>query len=151
MTYPRQPAYGPAPGCPEGAVDVSGDPRFPGPDDVRCSFADAGGGQVVQLRGTVAAEGEPGDLALPLAQSTVTVHRLESDGGAQRLGPAVARARTDAQGAFSVSAVLPPGTYVVRVGTDADAWAEQRVEIGEEAPDTLRLLVPVDPALRSNP
>lgn len=138
--WPRQPAAGRPATCPDDAVDPFGD-GTPGPDDARCSYADAQGRLLVQLRGTVLGEGEAGQMAMPLSEVEVTVHAIErarsGDPRDEEVGPTVARGRTDAQGAFSMSAMLRPGTYVVRVG-----GAEQRIEIDGGDVEPVRVLVP---------
>src|SRR5688572_9875880 len=97
LAWARQPAVGRSPTCPEGAVDPSGDGTLPGPLDLRCSYRDALGGNVIQVHGKVfqVAKGPvPTEL-----EGAVVLLRSERDREAKPLSSAV----TDAQGGFSMS------------------------------------------------
>jgi hypothetical protein len=140
----NRPAAGRPATCPDDAVDVFGD-GTPSPMDARCSYDDAFGEGLSRVRGKVLGEGESGALPQPLAGVEVTVHRLE--GGT--IDRPVARAITDAQGAFTFSAILPAGEYALVV----PGGAHRTITVGgagARVVDDVVLVVPVDPHLRSD-
>lgn len=155
----REPAAGRPATCPDGAVDPFGD-GTPGPMDARCSYADAYGGAAVQVRGSVSGEAEGGGLPVGLADMVVELRaqpKPQAEGARKPKAPTaaargpLATGRTDAQGAFSMSAVVRPGRYrlLVRAQPGGAVLATSTVEIASAGTtDKVRILVPVDPALR---
>jgi hypothetical protein len=143
LSFPTSPAAGRPSTCPEDAVDPGGMAPGLGPMDVRCSYDDAAGGGLVQLRGQVLLEPDPGTLPEPVAEVTLTVHRN---------GSVVGRATTDAQGTYSVSLNLKPGEYELRVVTKdtGEVLATRRVNVPDGATNMagLDLIVTMDPRLR---
>ena len=97
---------------------------------------------------------QPGGLVGPgLADMVVVVHRV-GPGGAPASGEPVARARTDAQGQFHLSAILPPGRYDVAVHAtpEGPALTSQRIDLEGVRPrrlEDLHLVVPAIGAPRS--
>jgi len=133
FTWARTPAAGRPSTCPEDAVDF-GD-GVPTTHAQRCSYAD-GERDLVHVQGKVLQE-VPGNLARGLPQVEVVVVALREDGTD---GPALARAHTDAQGAFSLKVNARPGAYAIVAG---DARAP--LEIAKKGPRTfaeVELLVP---------
>lgn len=130
--------------CPENAVDA-GDGTAPGPMDLRCSYADAAGAVLTRIKGHVLHEGAPGSLGESPGRITVEVYRAPRalDGP---LGAKVAEATTDPQGAFSVSATLDRGDYVLVVpGSGPRPLVRQRVAVGGDAGhriEGLHLMIP---------
>lgn len=136
FTWLRTPAAGRPSTCPEDAVDF-GD-GVPTTHAQRCSFADAER-DLVHVRGKVIQE-VPGSLARGLAEVEVVVVRIREDGSD---GPALARATTDAQGAFSLKLEAKPGEYAVVAGL-----ARAPVAVAKKGPRTftdVMLLVPATP------
>lgn len=146
MVLVDQPAAGRPQTCPENAVDPMGEQR-PGPLDAACSFSDFAGGPLVRIEGKVLAEGD-GPLPSPLPDTVVSVHRVEADGVPPRLGPRLARLVTDAQGGFSLSAMLAPGPYVAVIATAHGPPVQRRFELapGERSIRDLRIIVAPDAA-----
>ena len=142
MSYADRIAYGRPATCPDDAVDVFGDGR-PGPDDLRCSYSDTAGGELVRVAGRVQRPAAGATLGEGLPEITVLVQEIEPGGG---VGRVVARATTDAQGTFSVGAVLKAGEYVLVVpGAGAGApRASRRFEVaeGQRTLDRLDVFVP---------
>jgi hypothetical protein len=128
MAHADRVAYGRPATCPDNAVDVFGDGR-PGPDDLRCSYSDTAGGELVRLGGRVQRPTVGATLGEGLQGVTVLVQEIEPSGATGRV---VARAITDAQGTFSLGVVLPAGEYLVVVpGAGAGPpRASRRFEIG---------------------
>ena len=113
----------------------------------RCSFGDASPG-MVQLRGTVRLQGADGTQNAPAEGMRVTIHR---DGGGS-VGKQIGRAMSDAQGRFSVSLSVGPGSYRLRAVAEdtGEVLAERPFFIPEGAGtvEDLDVTLPVDPALR---
>lgn len=136
FTWLRTPAAGRPSTCPEDAVDF-GD-GVPTTHAQRCSFADAER-DLVHVRGKVIQE-VPGALARGLAEVDVVFVRILADGTD---GPPLARATTDAQGAFSLKLDAKPGEYAIVAGL-----ARAPVEVVKKGPRTfadVMLLVPATP------
>lgn len=142
MSHAGRVAYGRPATCPDGAVDVFGDGR-PGPDDLRCSYADTAGGELVRVTGRVLHQAQGGVLGDEMSGVTVLVHRVDKAGVA---GPVIARATTDAQGKFSVGAVLRAGEYLLVLpgASGGPPRAARRFEVdqGARQVDRIDLLVP---------
>lgn len=142
MAYADRVAYGRPATCPDDAVDVFGDGR-PGPDDLRCSYSDTAGGELVRVAGRVQLAPVGATLGEGLPEVTVLVQEIEARG---TIGRVVARATTDAQGTFSVGAVLKAGEYelVVPGGAAGTPRASRRFEVaqGQTAIDRLDVFVP---------
>jgi hypothetical protein len=122
--------------------------------DAKCSYADALGGEVVFVTGSVLGEGEAGGLPTGLEAMLVELVPIEAtpQGPGIATGPVAATAKTDAQGTFSVSAVLRPGAYEVRVRAPPGPTVLARGALDVAGPgptERLHILVPADPALRS--
>jgi hypothetical protein len=133
FTWARTPAAGRPSTCPEDAVDF-GD-GVPTTHAQRCSYAD-GERDLVHVRGKVLQE-VPGNIPRGLAQIEVVVVSVREDGSD---GPALARATTDAQGAFSLKVNARPGTYAIVAG-DARAPLDV-VKKGPRTFEEIELLVP---------
>lgn len=129
MSYADRIAYGRPATCPDDAVDVFGDGR-PGPDDLRCSYSDTAGGELVRVAGRVQLPAEGATLGAGVPDVTVLVQELERTGAPGRV---VARATTDPQGTFSVGAVLKAGEYLLVVpgAGSGPPRASRRFEITE--------------------
>jgi hypothetical protein len=115
--------------------------------DLRCSYADAAGGQAVQLTGRVREAPEGADIGDGLPHVAVQVHAIGPEG---QLGPIVAEATSDAQGAFSVAALLRAGEYVLVIPAlvPGPPRATRRFELSgaQRSVADLLLLVPRPPA-----
>jgi hypothetical protein len=115
--------------------------------DVRCSYEDAGRGPLVQLRGKVLLEADAGAMPEPVTETMLTIHRADTPNA-----PALGRATTDAQGSYSVSLVLQPGAYELRVVVPdtAEVLATRRIEVPEGATNMagVDLILRLDPRLR---
>jgi hypothetical protein len=159
----NRPGAGRVATCPDGATDVFGD-GTPSPMDARCSYDDALGEGLTQVRGKVLAESDTGPLPTAVEGAVVTVHPFADEaGGSGRLQPAVARAITDAQGSFSLSAMLRAGTYVfavdgsaqrtIELSDDRDVRAQGSATHGSGARslDDVRIVLPADPRLSPTP
>jgi hypothetical protein len=116
--------------------------------DARCSYADAAGGQVVQISGRLMAQ-TTDPLPTPLSDTSVAMYEIEAEGDPPRLGRLVAEVTTDAQGGFSVSLVLDAGSYVLQVEGLRSPIASRRFEVapGQSAVGDLVVWLPLDPAL----
>jgi len=141
--FPTQPAAGRSPLCPEAPVGVAGSP-----DVRRCSYEDAVGAGATRLSGRVEAASPMAGTGPGLEGIVVTVHVVDDPVRAAGFGRTVARARTDAQGRFSLSAVLPPGTYDVaaRTSPEGPVLAVRRLRLdgkGVRTVDDLLLVVPL--------
>lgn len=110
FTWARTPASGATSTCPEGVVDLHGD-GTPTSDQVRCSYADAAAGQA-RVTGKVL-EDVPGGLGNAIEGTEVALVRVDAHG---RAGAAVATARTDPQGGFTLRARVGAGSYAVASG-----------------------------------
>ena len=142
LSFPTSPAVGRPSTCPDDAVDPGGIGPGPGPMDVRCSYDDAAGGDLVQLRGQVLLEPDPGMIPEPVPEVTLTVHRG---------GTVVGRATTDAQGSYSVSLNLAPGEYELRLVAEdtGELLARRTVNVPDGATSMagLDLILRMDPVL----
>lgn len=140
FSFLSTPAQGRPSSCPDDAVDPGGPGG--GPMAPRCSYEGVATG--VQLRGTVLLAGEDETLHRPAEGMRVTVH---GEDGAQ-----VGRTRSDAQGQFSVSVNLGPGSYTLRAVAEetGEVLVERPFVIPEGATRVagLEILLPLDPALR---
>ena len=118
------------------------------PDAVRCSYEDGIGPGSARLQGSVYGEGESSVSSVALEGVVVTVHKLR---GASSPGDVVGRATSDAQGHYSLSAMLPEGDYLV-VARDVEgtelARAPLRTTNSSESQLKVNLHVPLDPAIR---
>lgn len=150
--YPHQVAGGRPLTCPEVRLPPLRDGGV-SPDAARCSYADAQGSRVVHVGGKVVTEGESaGDPGVGVGAVLVEIHQLA--GVVLNLddpGPAVAHARTDAQGRFSVAGTFPPGNYAAIARERDDRLLAYRVFV-ITAGDTGRLdgvmiTIPADPRL----
>lgn len=103
----------------------------------KCSYHDAAGGHLTQLKGKVLTATASG-LPDPVPETAIVVRRAGGRGSAGAPaspgppgtpGPVVATGRTDAQGGFTLSVVLKPGRYQVSVPSAAGA-ASQEFEVG---------------------
>ncbi|MBL4689537.1 MAG: hypothetical protein JKY37_33425 [Nannocystaceae bacterium] len=133
-----QAAHGRPDTCPDGAVDPFGD-GTPAPDDARCSYQ-APGGSLVELRGQVTTASDGAHPGEPVDGVEVVVFVVVEGGRGVRRE--VARTRADAQGSFSIAAMLRPGRYTVGL---ADSPASARsFEIGASGsvPESLMVIVP---------
>lgn len=123
--------------CPDGAVDPNGN-GVPGPDDMRCSYNNASGGAVLQVRGSVLTEPSGATPGAPVRDVEIVV--LDAS------GQVIARGTADAQGSFSVGALLRAGQYRIAL---AEAPATARTfDVGPDGPpESIVLIVPrpVDP------
>ncbi len=141
----RSPAVGRPDTCPDDMVDVTGDSRGLGPTSVRCSYDHAAGGGLVQVRGKVLLEAGPGELAHPVANQVLTLHR-RSD------GKQVARTRTDHQGTYSLSFVNGGEELELRVvaADTREVLVRRRLDLAKDARSLagIDLLMPVDQRLR---
>jgi hypothetical protein len=121
----RPATCGPGPVDPYGSGMMTSDAR-------RCTYEDAIGDGPTRLGGHVRFESEGGlpGAGAPLTEIEVTVRPVEGPGQAPGTGRRVAHARTDAQGAFHLSAVLRAGLYdVVAQGADGVPLASVRIEL----------------------
>lgn len=146
VPFATQVAYGTPETCPDDAVsDVYAD-GSPSPMDLKCSYADGTGGIVTRVRGRVLVEGPPGSPGESPGRVTVVLYRAPKAPG-DPLGPKLAHAVTDPQGAFSLGAMLRPGELLITV-QDADGGrplVERRVTVGGAAGhrlDDVRLVIP---------
>lgn len=151
----NNPAYGPTGNCPRSPATLGQDPSGAGeqfsPDAARCSYSDGIDGMVVDLGGQVRADLGPANPGLAAEGITVTLHPLASGASlAEATGPRVAQARSDAQGNWHMSAMVPePGDYIVvaRDGPEAPALAFLRLRIDgpdQGGLDRLVLVLPRD-------
>lgn len=151
--YPHREAYGRPMTCPDVRLPPLRDGNV-SPDAARCSFADAQGSRVIRVAGKVLAEAE--DRSSPgtgVADVDVAIHRLA--GVSLNLddpGPALARARTDAQGRYSVSGTFPPGNYAAIAREPADQrFLAYRMFVISEADtgriDGVMITIPLDSRL----
>jgi len=137
FTWLRTPAAGRPSTCPEDAVDF-GD-GVPTTHAQRCSFADAER-DLVSVRGKLLRE-VPGGLASGIAEAEIVLVELAEDGTE---GRPLARATTDAQGAFHLRVNLKPGSYAL-VG----AGARTAVDVVKKGPRSFAdvwLLAPAQPS-----
>lgn len=155
-----RPSNGRSQACPENPVAWGGHAENMTPDSVRCSYADANGEAMTRLSGRVMAESTPGHPGFPAADLVVTIHEIpDGPALASRAGKMMAKAQTDAQGRFSVSASLPGDRYliVVREGVDGPAIAARPLPIRfsrnteRRAITDLLVVLPIDEALRTEP
>ena len=123
--------------CPEGAVDPFGD-GTPGPDDLRCSYRDVPGGSVVEIRGQVITEPDGAAPGRGVADTEVVITGTV-DGGPPKV---LARTTTDAQGSFSLAAMLPPGRYALALAGRPATARTLEVQGNGDDPDDLVLIVP---------
>ncbi len=150
--YPHQVANGRPLTCPEVRLPPLRDGGV-SPDAARCSYADAQGSPVVHVGGKVLTEGEGGgDPGVGVADVAVTIHRLA--GVVLNLedpGPAIAHARTDAQGSYSISGTFPPGNFAAIAREKDGRLLAYRVFVITEGAtgriDNIRITVPADPRL----
>jgi hypothetical protein len=136
-----QPAAGRPASCPDDAVDPTGDRNSP--MAARCSYADSPGARTLLVQGKVVRE-VPGSLAEPLGDVEVSLHRVDGGRDAQldaaALGPAIARARTDHGGGFSLRVRAAAGNYVVvALGSTTRPFA---LAGGSASPPRVVVLVP---------
>lgn len=150
--YPHQAAYGRTLTCPEVRLPPLRDGGV-SPDAARCSYADAQGSRVVGVTGKVVTAGESAsDPGLGAPDLAVGIHRMK--GVVLNLddpGPAVARARTDAQGRYSIAGTFPPGNYAA-IAREADGRVlAYRVFVVAESAigriDGVMITIPADPRL----
>jgi hypothetical protein len=144
VPFATQVAYGRPAACPDDAIDPYGD-GTPSPMDLRCSYTDGTGGVLTRVRGHVMLEGPPGSTGDPPGRVEVVMH--EAPRGEGPLGPEVAHASTDPQGAFTMGVKLRRGEYVLVVRDEAGGRprAQQRVTVGgqdDSALDRVRLVIP---------
>ena len=147
LHYPRVAANGPTGNCPERAVTQSGPGGYPTHDALRCSYTDAQGKGSSKVHGSVYGE-QPGMFpGQPLEAVTVTLHKAESD---QSLGKQLGRARTNAQGHFTLAAMLPANYVVVARDSSGIELARTSLVSSDQNPNIprIQLLVPMDPELR---
>jgi hypothetical protein len=148
MTFPHQPAVGRPSTCPDDAVDPGSMGPGVGPLDVRCSYDDTTAGPLVQLRGKVLLEGDAGAMPESLAEAVVTIHDARKANA-----PALGRATTDSQGAYSMSLSLPAGSYELRVSAPetTEVLATRRIEVPDGASNMsgVDLILQMDPRLRA--
>ena len=121
------------------------------PDVRRCSYEDAVGAGATRLSGRVEAASPVAATGPGIEGILVTIHVVDDPARAAGFGRTVARARTDAQGRFSLSAVLPPGTYdvVARTSPEGPALAVRRLRLDGKrvrTVDDLLLVVPLGEA-----
>jgi hypothetical protein len=118
------------------------------PDAVRCSYEDGIGTGSARLQGSVYGEGESTVASVALEGVVITVHKVK---GASTPGDVVGRATSDAQGHYSMSAMLPEGDYLV-IARDVEgkelARAPLRTTNSSESQLKVNLHVPLDPAIR---
>ncbi|RMG97390.1 MAG: carboxypeptidase regulatory-like domain-containing protein [Deltaproteobacteria bacterium] len=126
VVVPTQPSAGRSPLCPDRPVGLDASP-----DLRRCSYDDAVGQGATKLSGRVVVDGAPGGIGEGIADLAITIHRVDDPTRAAGHGPRVARARTDAQGRFSLAVVLPPGSYdvVARQDLEGAALAVRRIVV----------------------
>ena len=149
--FPRQPAYGTPETCPDVRTDVG--VEGVGVDDVRCSYADALGGAVFKLSGSVRAADPNGGPGFAVEGILVSVHPYDGVPNPRNLDAALGSTKTDAQGHFHLTAIMKkPGGYLVvaRAKEGADVLTYRALQI--EQPDhpsleRVELTLPVDPAL----
>ncbi len=149
LNYPTVVAEGRPTHCPEGRVVDTGAGPYPTPDAIRCSYADAQGKGETKVRGSVYGE-QPGMFpGQPLEAVLVTVHEIESD---KRPGKQLGKARTDAQGHFTLAAMLPSDTYLVIARDDEGReLARAFLTSDDRNPNVpkIQLLVPLDPEIKA--
>ena len=142
VVVPTQPAAGRSPLCPEAPVGIDGSP-----DVRRCSYEDAIGRGATRLAGRVVLEGPVAGTGRGVPDLVVTIHAAGDPSRAAGYGKIVGRARTDAQGRFSLSIVLPPGRYdlVARRDPEGAPLAVRRIDLegaGTRRLDDLLLTIP---------
>lgn len=145
--FVHSPGYGRPATCPDAPVD----PEVglgPSATSTRCSYDDAAGGGLVQLRGAVLLEAD-GDQQVPKGVEQAKVNVIGPD------GKAVGRATSDVQGAFSVSLNLRPGQYELQaIDPETGAVLVRRTVVVPEgrtgAIEGLDLVLPLDDRLRDD-
>jgi hypothetical protein len=151
--YPHEVSYGRPVTCPNVPLAPLRDGGV-SPDAARCSFADAQGSRVVHVGGKVVTAGESAsDPGTGAGELDVDIHRLA--GVTLNLddpGPAVAHARTDAQGRFSAGGTFVPGNYAALARDRKDgrvlAWRMFVVPEGLTGRlDGVLVTIPLDPRL----
>ena len=148
LTFVDRPATGRPATCPDNAVDPGGVGPGPGPMDMRCAYDDTTAGPLVQLRGKVLLEADRGAMPEPVGEATLTLHDAS-----KAKAPALGRATTDSQGAYSMSLSLPPGAYELRVSAPetGEVLATRRIEVTDGAANMagVDLILQIDPRLRA--
>lgn len=150
MVMPREPAYGTPEICPQRPMDMG-----PGtPVDTRCTHNDGIGSGVTTLRGKVLGQEADGISATGLGGMRIAVHRIDDKTG--RPGKEMAHAMTDAQGSFSMAAMLGPGEYVVyaSAGEGGPPLGQSRltlVDTARRSLDGVVIRLAMDPRMGGSP
>jgi hypothetical protein len=151
--YPHEVSYGRPMTCPNVPLAPLRDGGV-SPDAARCSFADAQGSRVVHVGGKVVTAGESAsDPGTGAGELDVDIHLLQGNSlNLDNPGPAIAHARTDAQGRFSAGGTFVPGNYAALARDRKDnrilAWRMFVVPEGLTGRlDGVLITIPLDPRL----